>query len=51
MPQIEQPAPTAEVAAPWSAGEWRTEIDPLTGKTYYWNTETREVTWDKPGGL
>jgi len=51
MWQIEQPAPTAEARAPWSAGEWRTEIDPPMGKTYYWNTETREVTWNKPDGI
>ena len=29
-------------------GVWKAEIDPPTGKTYYWNVETRQVTWDKP---
>ncbi len=32
-------------------GTWKAEIDPPTGKTYYWNTETREVTWDRPSGV
>lgn len=37
-------APEAEAGG----GQWRAAIDPPTGQTYYWNTETREVTWDKP---
>ena len=32
-------------------GMWKAEIDPPTGKTYYWNTETRQVTWDKPSDM
>jgi hypothetical protein len=32
-------------------GTWKAEIDPPTGKTYYWNTETREVTWERPPGM
>lgn len=27
---------------------WKEYVDSNTGYTYYWNTETNEVTWDKP---
>src|SRR3990167_4699574 len=28
--------------------QWQECTDQSTGKKYYWNTETNEVTWDKP---
>ena len=28
--------------------EWRSVLDEATGKYYYWNTKTDEVTWDNP---
>lgn len=28
---------------------WQVAEDPASGKTYYWNTETQEVSWTKPG--
>ena len=30
------------------AGAWKEAIDPSTGRTYYWNTKTRESRWTKP---
>ena len=30
---------------------WVTEHDRFSGKDYYWNVETREVTWEKPSIL
>ena len=39
---------SATPAAAAGGGQWRAATDPPTGQTYYWNTETREVTWDKP---
>jgi hypothetical protein len=38
----------AQASTPESVGEWRAETDAATGNTYYWNTVTREVTWEKP---
>ena len=29
-------------------GEWKEAIDPRSGRTYYWNTATRESRWTKP---
>ena len=26
-------------------GDWRTAKDPKTGRTYYYNSKTRESTW------
>jgi hypothetical protein len=31
-----------------AAVEWVAQIDPGTGKTYYWNTRTKTTTWKKP---
>jgi len=31
-------------------GEWAEAFDPNTKRTYWWNSETREVTWRKPDG-
>ena len=39
--------PTVEDAPPL----WQTATCPNTGRTYYWNTETRETTWSRPAEL
>jgi len=30
---------------------WRETVDASTGKTYYFNKKTKEVTWEKPAGF
>jgi hypothetical protein len=37
-----------KVPSSGSVGEWLPATDQATGNTYYWNTVTREVTWDLP---
>jgi hypothetical protein len=27
---------------------WVTAVEPISGHTYYWNTETNEIAWDLP---
>jgi hypothetical protein len=44
----QEPLSAAQAPTPESVGEWRAETDAATGNTYYWNTVTREVTWEKP---
>ena len=36
-------------AAPLPA-DWESVHDPASGKEYYWNTETQQTTWKRPGG-
>eukprot|EP00392_Amoebophrya_sp_AT5.2_P017194 g17522.t1 len=31
-------------------GEWKSQKDPKSGKTYWYNTETKKTTWDDPSG-
>lgn len=43
------PTPAARAQAPNSAAsQWKEEWDPQQKANYYWNTETREVTWTCP---
>ena len=35
-------------SAPPTEGTWRSAVDPASGRTYYWNTATRESRWTKP---
>lgn len=37
-------------SGPAAAGEWRKAVDPNSGRTYYWNTKTRESRWALPEG-
>ena len=34
-----------------TATKWKSAIDKVTGKTYYWNNMTKEVTWKAPAGF
>ena len=29
------------------SGEWKSAVDPKSGRTYYYNTRTKETTWNK----
>ena len=33
------------------AEEWKAVLDPNTNRHYYWNTKTREVSWERPPSL
>ena len=39
------PTPVAESPA------WQSAVDPASGRTYYWNTGTRETTWVRPAEM
>jgi len=45
---------STEAAVTWTlqavnaAGDWTAVVDPDSGETYYWNTQTQAVQWDKP---
>ena len=41
---------TLELDRPARGGgvEWVAQMDPGSGKTYYWNTRTKKTTWKKP---
>ena len=52
------PPPCRHLAPPSStpggqggAGHWRSTRDAATGKTYYYNRRTKEVSWTSPPGL
>lgn len=32
-------------------GAWETHADPATGEPYYWNSVTKESSWERPGGV
>jgi len=34
-----------------TATKWKSAIDKVTGKTYYYNNLTKEVTWEAPAGF
>ena len=36
------------VCAAATLSPWRSAVDPATGRTYYWNRESRERTWYRP---
>lgn len=38
----------AQRANPPEKGTWKAAVDPQTGRTYYWNTATRESRWAPP---
>ena len=40
------PVPAIKAASAWCEAK-----DPKTGKTYYYNKETKESSWTKPAGL
>jgi len=50
VPSAQESELPGEVKVPssGSVGEWLPATDQATGNTYYWNTVTREVTWDLP---
>ena len=40
--------PADRPASTSSTVEWVAQIDPGSGKTYYWNTRTKKTTWKQP---
>ena len=48
---VDDEAGMMEDAASDTKSDWREAIDKSTGKPYYYNTATNEVTWDKPTSL
>jgi len=49
-PGSKRSASRVEIKEPEQVGEWKSTKDERTGRTYYWNTVTREVSWTKPKG-
>jgi hypothetical protein len=49
-PSKPKPAPKPPKPKPVES-EWKATLDPASGDTYYWNTRTNEVTWDKPADM
>ncbi|MES1911702.1 MAG: hypothetical protein MHM6MM_004095 [Cercozoa sp. M6MM] len=41
----------ADLSEVEDASEWRATTDPSSGRTYYFNTRTKETTWSKPACL
>jgi len=39
------------VAPPKKKGKWVEKVSKTTGKTYWWNRETKEGTWERPANL
>lgn len=44
------PATSTSAKLP-TGSEWRSAVDPRTGRTYYWHRQTRETTWVLPEGV
>jgi hypothetical protein len=44
-------AASADKEAAAAGSQWRTAIDPRSGRTYYYHTETRQSQWRKPPEL
>ena len=41
----------AYVSTPTAAGLWRSTIDPVSGRRYYYHKLTRKTQWDQPDEL
>lgn len=51
-PKVAHEAPkVAKEAPPKKKAKWVEKVSKTTGKTYWWNRETKESTWERPASL
>jgi hypothetical protein len=51
LQQLRAQAQQQQQVQPPVQQEWTTQVDPSSGKTYYWHQRTATSSWTKPEGF